>query len=256
MARAINVTAEVSSVLQRSEIEGTVLKLPDEKLDRATYEAVNKIIVAIGGKWNRSKGGHVFAFDPTDKIAEAVGGGTVENRKQVLQFFETPVELADRLVSKLGHIEDAVCLEPSAGRGRIVQALAMRDPRQVIAVEIDGDNGDALIRQNQAHDIIVGDFLDQRPAVMSCDFVAMNPPFTRNQDIKHVRHAFDCLRPGGTLAAIVSEHGFLGQERECAEWREWLAANDAEIEVIPAGAFKESGTSIPTRMIVVRKAAA
>ena len=256
MAKSINVTAEVSSLLQRSTVDGTVLKLPDEQLDRATYEAVNKIIVAIGGKWDRRKGGHVFTFDPTDKIAEAVGGGAVENRKQTLQFFETPVELADRLVSKLGRIEDAICLEPSAGRGRIVQALAMRDPRQVIAVEIDITNGDALISQNQAHDIIVGDFLEQRTAVLACDFVAMNPPFTRNQDIKHVRHAFDCLRPGGTLAAIVSEHGFIGQERECVEWREWLAAVGAEIETIPAGAFKESGTSIPTRMIVIQKAPA
>lgn len=253
MARAISLTAEVTDVLRRSTVEGCVLRLPGDKLARPTYEAVNKIIVAIGGKWDRHTGGHVFGSDPSDKIAEAIGGGSVENRKQALQFFETPVGLADRLVSKLGRIEDAVCLEPSAGRGRIVQALAMRDPRQVIAVEIDADNGGALTKQGQAHDIIVGDFLELRPAVLSCDFVAMNPPFARNQDIKHVRHAFECLRAGGTLAAIVSEHGFIGQERECVEWREWLAANDAEIEVIPAGAFKESGTGIQTRMIVVRK---
>lgn len=256
MSRTIAISADATDVLGRGRTEGNTFFLPGEKLDAKLYGAVNKALVALGGKWDRRAGGHVFPFDPTDKIAEAVGGGSVVNRQQALQHFDTPHALADRLVSKLGHIGGKVCLEPSAGRGNIVAALAHREPARIVSVEIDTDNCDALRAQQKSHEVIAADFLDALPESLGCHFVAMNPPFKGNQDIRHVRHAFACLEPGGSLAAIVSEHGFIGQERECVEWRDWLAANDAAIEVIPAGAFKESGTSIQTRMIVVRKAAA
>lgn len=249
------ITPDVADLLRRSTIDGPTVRLPYGQVDRPLYVAVDKVLKMLGGKWDRRQSGHVFPFDPTDKIAEALGDGKVVSRQQTLQLFETPVALADRLVSALGHIEGLTCLEPSAGRGRIVQALAMRDPDWVVAVEIDPDNGAALTALNKSHAVILGDFLAQSPELLICDAVAMNPPFKGNQDIRHVRHAFECLRTGGKLAAIVSEHGFTGRERECEDWRAWLADNDAEIEVIPAGAFKESGTGIQTRMIVVRKAA-
>lgn len=251
---AHTIQPEALDVLTRATVEGNVLRLPGEQLDRKLYEAVNKALTFLGGKWDRRVGGHVFPADPSAKIAEAIGAGSVVNRQQALQHFDTPLELADRLVMALGHIEGVVCLEPSAGRGNIVQALAMRDPARVISVEIDHDNCAALVAQNQSHQIIAADFLEQDPAALACDAVAMNPPFRGNQDIRHVRHAFKCVRPGGTLAAIVSEHGFMGQERECVEWREWLEEVGAEVEIIPAGAFKESGTGIQTRMVVLWKA--
>lgn len=253
---AHSISPDVADILTRSTVEGMLLRLPDGQLSRPLYEATNKALAMLGGKWDRRKGGHVFPFDPAAKIADALGTGKVVSRQQTLQLFETPVDLADRLVRALGHIEGQICLEPSAGRGRIVQALAMRDPARVIAVEIDEDNAQALRDQNQAHQIIVGDLLAQDLNGLRVDAVVMNPPFTGNQDIRHVRHAFTLLRDGGVLAAIVGEHSFSGQERECVEWRDWLTEVEAEVEIIPAGAFKESGTSIQTRMVVLWKTAA
>lgn len=250
---AITISPEVNGVLERSTINGPLLCLPGEQLPRPLYEATNKVLTALGGKWNKKAGGHVFPFDVAPKIAEALGNGNVVSRQQRLQLFETPVMLAERLVMSLGDITGAACLEPSAGRGRIIQSLAARDPANIIAVEIDPDNISDLRVQNKSHTIIHGDFLAQDVAAMRCDAVAMNPPFTRNQDIKHVRHAYNCLNAGGCLAAIVSDHGFIGREREAADWRDWLAERGAYIEVIPAGAFKESGTGIQTRMIFIRK---
>jgi len=250
------ISPEVADILTRSTVEGMILRLPEGQLPRPLYAATDKVISMLGGKWDRRRGGHVFPFDPAEKIADALGTGKVVSRQQTLQLFETPLDLADRLVRALGHIEGQICLEPSAGRGRIIQALAMRDPARIYAVEIDADNAQVLHDQNQAHHIVVGDFLEQGLGGLRVDAVAMNPPFTRNQDIKHVRHAFSFLRPGGVLAAIVSEHGFIGPERECVEWREWLEENEAEIEIIPAGTFKESGTAVQTRMVVIWKAAA
>jgi predicted RNA methylase len=240
-------------VLNRATVDGFVIRLPPDKLDRPTYAAVDKVLVAMGGKWDRKKGGHAFPFDPAEKLAAALTDGSVVSRQKKLQLFETPTDLAERLVVQLGYITGMVCLEPSAGRGRIIQSLAARDPATIIAVEIDADNSDALREQGKSHEIITGDFLQQNPANLQCDVVAMNPPFTRNQDIKHVRHAYECLLIGGRLAAIVSEHGFIAQHREAVEWRAWLEELGAEIEIIPAGTFKESGTGVQTRMIVLRK---
>lgn len=249
----ISVSAEVSSLLQRSTIEGMILRLPAEELERALYVATDKVLTALGGRWDKRKGGHVFPFDPAPKIAEAVGGGSVVSRQQRLQHFDTPKALAEQLVATLNIQPGDRCLEPSAGRGRIVEAIARLSPAAIAAVEIDEDNGRALAAMDCIDNLFIKDFLDFNPAEGFFTVVAMNPPFKGNQDIKHVRRAFSMLAPGGRLAAIVSEHGFIGQERECAEWRQWLADEGASIEGIPAGAFKESGTGIRTRMILLQR---
>ena len=246
-------------VLNRATVDGTVIRLPADKLDRSTYAAVDKVLVAMGGKWDRKKGGHSFAFDPTDKLAAALADGSVVSRQQALQHFDTPEALAERLVAKLGVTPADYCLEPSAGRGRIVAALAKRRPFDLIAIEIDADNGRELQAQGLCTNLFIKDFLTclvRELRDIPLTVVAMNPPFRGNQDIRHVRHAFDALSPGGRLGAIVSEHGFVAQEREAVEWRGWLEEHGADIEIIPAGAFKESGTGVQTRMIVLRKAGA
>jgi hypothetical protein len=256
---AHSITADVADILTRSTVEGMILRLPGDKLPRPLYEATNKTLTMLGGKWDRRKGGHVFPFDPAAKIADALGTGKVVSRQQALQLFETPADLAGELCDAIQVGPCDVCLEPSAGRGRITGAMRARRPFSVEAVEIDADNAIALeaegdVSRGRLH---VADFMNwtvteeaYRP-----NKIAMNPPFKGNQDIRHVRRAYDILVPGGRLAAIVSEHGFIGQERECVEWRDWLAEIGATVEIIPAGAFKESGTSIQTRMIVARKAA-
>lgn len=250
---AVQISSDVADVLKRSTIVGTLLKLPDGQLDRGLYASTDKVLKALGGKWDRRQGGHSFPFYPASKLADALGGGSVVSRQQRLQLFETPKALAERLCDVIGICDEDVCLEPSAGLGRITAAMASLMPAKIVAVEIDQDNADTLAKQRWHDQLIVGDFLQQDPGALTATAVAMNPPFTRNQDIKHVRHAFDCLAPGGRLAAIVSEHGFLGKEAECVDWRDWLDVVGANIEIIPAGTFKESGTGIQTRMIIICK---
>jgi predicted RNA methylase len=255
----VAIKPEAAAILSRASVSGTVVRLPADKLDRATYVAVDNVLKALGGKWDKRAGGHSFPFDPTDKLADALGSGAAVSRQKTLQLFETPETLARYLVSRLDVGPDDSCIEPSAGRGRIVAALAACRPFDLTAYEIDHDNGDALRAQGLCTNIFVKDFLTVKPREVldvPVTVIAMNPPFTRNQDIKHVRHAFDCLSPGGRLGSIVSEHGFIGQERECQEWREWLGALGASIESLPIGTFAESGTNVATRLIVIEKAAA
>lgn len=248
----VQISDDVADVLRRSAVVGNVVRLPAGQLDRKLYVATDKALVALGGKWDRRQGGHVFANDPSDKLAAALGAGKAVDelltRKKRLQLFETPVALADKLVAKLKVHSLDLCLEPSAGRGRIVEALKRAGAVNIAALELDADNAAEIA----ADTVTVADFLSVTPRATA---IAMNPPFTRNQDIRHVRHAYDCLTPGGRLAAIVGEHGFIGKEREAVEWREWLDQVGATVEIIPAGTFKESGTNIQTRMVVINKPA-
>lgn len=249
---ATTITSDVADILSRATIEGPLLRLPDEKLDRALYQKVDKVLTSLGGKWNRKQGGHAFDADPRTRLDKALGNGSVVSRTQTLQFFETPETLADDLVSRLDVQSDDVCLEPSAGHGRIVAALARIGAFDITAIDIDADNMAAIQRQGIAIRMMEGDFVSI-PDVVTYDVIAMNPPFRGNQDIRHVRHAWSLLRPGGRLGAIVSEHGFMGREREAAEWRDWLVQVDADIEILPAGTFREGGTQVQTRLVVIRK---
>ncbi|WP_375272076.1 hypothetical protein [Sphingomonas sp.] len=259
-AATVRIADDVADVLRRSTISGVELRLPEGQLPRPLYAATDKALQALGGKWNTKRRAHLFPVDPSEKVAAAISSGAAIDdaltRKKRLQLFETPAALAAQIVAMLGVTDNDICLEPSAGRGRIVAALAEAGANHIIAVEIDGDNGSDLIAQGIANDILVVDFLDQRPAVLRATAIAMNPPFTRNQDVRHVRHAYDCLADGGRMVAITSAHGFIGTEREAQDWRDWLAQVGAEVTTIPAGAFKESGTAIETRCVFIRKPAA
>ncbi len=257
----VGISPEVADVLSRSTIEDRLLRLPAGQLDRKLYAATNKVLAALGGRWDRRVGGHVFPFAVQPKLDEALGAGKAVSRQQKLQLFETPEALARRMV-ELADIEphSSACLEPSAGPGRIVHGLMAAQPWQIVAVEIDADNVAALQASGAECWIEQADFLEWKiPGdypMDQFDVIVMNPPFRANQDVRHVRRAFDLLAPGGRLVAIVSEHGFIGREREAVEWRQWLADQQAEINHVTPGTFRESGTNVPTRLIKIRKAAA
>jgi hypothetical protein len=55
---------DVLAVLAECSTDGNVLYLPSIQLERKLYVSVNKCLANIGGKWFRSKKGHVFDYDP------------------------------------------------------------------------------------------------------------------------------------------------------------------------------------------------
>lgn len=83
--------------------------------------------------------------------------------------------------------------------------------------------------------------------------IIANPPFSNNQDIDHVRMMYVLLKKGGTLASITSAHWELSNEKKCTDFREWLSSVQGEVLEIQQGEFKSSGTSIETRVIIIRK---
>ena len=75
-----------------------IVYLPKEQLDRKIYLAVNKCLGVMGGKWDRKEKGHIFENYPIDIFENMLLTGEVEDIKKEFQFFETPKELADKMV--------------------------------------------------------------------------------------------------------------------------------------------------------------
>ena len=98
------------------------------------------------------------------------------------------------------------------------------------------------------------DFLDYAAAGASLfDAVVMNPPFANNQDIGHIRLAWDRLHPGGRLVAICSEGPFFREDAVARGFRAWLDEIGAYSEKLPPETFRESGTGVNTRLITATK---
>ena len=241
----LKIKPHIRDILASSRIDGCNLYLPGT-LDRETYVEVNKAITLLGGKWVGGKTkAHVFPSDPRSKFGAALESDVIVDVKKKLQAFFTPPELARRVVQRAS-VERKTVLEPSAGHGALAEACVEAGSFSVNCMEIDQENWSVL--KSKRFPAVCGDFLKVDPDKSffpDYDRVVMNPPFSRNQDIKHVNHALKFLKPGGRLVAImspnVSRDGF----------RQLVDEHQATYETIEAGAFKESGTNIETILVTI-----
>ena len=241
------ISQDVMTVLSAAEISGSCLKLTG-KLDRNLYVETNKVLDAAGGKWNRSAGAHVFDGDAAEAIEQILLTGEYSRTKQDFGQFDTPPELADRLV-EMARIEPGMLvLEPSAGIGNIAIPAAKKGAN-VVCYEIDQKRVDRLSQANIdagrviAQIFTVEDFLDES-SDWSYDRVVMNPPFAKQADIDHVLHAYRFLKPGGLLVAIMSAGVTFREDRKTRDFRNFVEKLGGTIEGLPAGSFKSSGTMV------------
>ncbi|MFM5429801.1 LPD38 domain-containing protein [Aeromonas veronii] len=191
---------------------------------------------------------------PRDPLAEkmvALKRKLVGNRNAFIDFFPTPESHAADLVALAGIEPGMTVLEPSAGHGMLAEA-ARAAGAKVDAVELAGDLREIL--QAKGFGLVGSDFMATTPA-QSYDAVVMNPPFSGDMDIDHVRHAYDHLKPGGRLAAIVSSMAGQRSNKKNKAFREWLDDLGASEEMMPEGAFKDSlnPTSVRTKIITIEK---
>lgn len=244
----MKITKQVGEILDACKIEGNVLFLPEIELPRDLYLATNKILTALGGKWNRKAGGHLFDSDPTEAFDATVQAGEVIDPKKFFQFFETPKPVVDRMIELAELKNSDMVLEPSAGKGAIAYALKPL-VKTVVCYDINPEMVKVL-----SNDFLplCADFLEME-LVPDCDAIVMNPPFSKFQDIDHVLKAFECLKPEGRLVAVMSEGTFFRTTKKALKFRKWLDEVGAHIEKVPDKAFKSSGTLVNTRIVMIRK---
>jgi len=249
-------------VLDQCLIEGNIVKLPDVQLDRALYMEVNKSLQGIGGKWDRRVKGFQFETDPS-KLMGRVQNGEKVNLKKEFQFFETPDELADWLV-ELAELprfyqtdDDYIYLEPSAGRGAIIKAIRRIFPQITIdAFELMDQNRPFIEAMNKPGAKVrlyfEPDFLKTTPEEKYSRIIA-NPPFTKNQDIDHVRHMYEWLVPGGRLVSVMSSHWTFSRNKKELAFKNFIFDTEAKMENIEPGTFKTSGTMVGGCIVIIDK---
>lgn len=242
----------VEEILKHCTLENNILKLPQVQFNKKSYAEAKKWIEEAGGSWQGGKiQGFTFPFNP-ERVFSMLKEGKRCNLQQDYQFFETPADVADWLVMLAGGIyEDDTVLEPSAGRGALVKAIHRACPSVTVeCYELMPENREFL---HTLSNVILLDEDFTKDSVGSYTKIIANPPFSGNQDIEHVRLMYDRLEEGGTLAAITSQHWKFASEKECIDFRNWLKEVHGEVFEISAGEFKESGTSISTMAVVIKK---
>jgi len=171
-----------------------------------------------------------------------------------VDFFPTPAELAEELVDQAdaqaeqgpSKKEGDSVLEPSAGSGNIIEAMAAiySDFPQITVTALEQSSRLVEVLEAQAaaladtHDINVkqGDFLEYNE---KHDIIVMNPPFGKGADIDHLRHAHDLLNNNGRVVAVMSEAGFIGNTKKQKDFRAWLESVNATVTQLDAGALAD-----------------
>ncbi|TGE05608.1 methyltransferase [Hymenobacter fodinae] len=240
-----NISTQAAELLARCTQTADMVTPPVERVEPKLYNELKKVLEAAGGKWNTKRQAFLFQRDPREQLAQLLAGGTVVSTKKATQAFYTPAAVVARVLAHCPNIRQGVILEPSAGEGAIADAL-YKAGGDVDCCEIDADS--VAILRGKGYDVMNCDFLTVK-AAPDYQMVVMNPPFTKGQDMKHVRHAFNFLKPGGTLLAIMSPAFLHSARTACTEFAAFVEAHGRVVEWFEAGAFKESGTNVQTVLV-------
>ena len=120
-----------------------------------------------------------------------------------VDFYPTPKNVIEKML--MGEeISGKVFLEPSAGKGNIVDYLKANGASEVIACE--NDPICLKLLRNKCN-IVKEDFLDVTAEMVShVNQIVMNPPFSNAA--KHILHAYEIAPSGCTITALCNSDSF------------------------------------------------
>ncbi len=184
--------------------------------------------------------------DPIVALAREIALG-----KYGVDYFPTPRPIATDMANLADVRPGMKVLEPSAGTGYLADA-AREMGGEVDTIEQSHKMVELL--RMKGYTVDQGDFLEREPKA-EYDRIMMNPPFGGGADMDHVRHAYEFLKPGGKLVAIVSEGVFGRSGSKEKSFRDWLDELGGDSEKMPEGSFLQSDvkTGVRTRMITIDK---
>jgi hypothetical protein len=272
----------ILDVLARSTTVDNRLDLPGQ-LDPAEYRIIKKVINDLGGTWNRKAGTHLWpaGAETSDVIEPVLLTGLVTDERKQFDAFYTPPDIAGQVIAAADIGPGSLILEPSAGTGALAllaaEALHAAGPSGTPPGAVDayelrdltwpgltdfgthpliGCPGEPRhwVNADDTLDLFTGiDFLAVDPTVRTARYsrVVMNPPFSHQQDMRHVLHAARFVAPGGRLVAIMSPAFQFRTTPTAREFRAWLDEHPHTNEALPDGAFKTAGTGVRTNLLTV-----
>jgi type I restriction-modification system DNA methylase subunit len=249
----MKIKQDVLNILNNCIVESNKLFLPMGTLDRKLYVDVNKVLELAGGKWNRKLKCHLFEVDIEDLISDIINNEEIIDQQKELQFFETPREIALQLIELAEIKEGDVICEPSAGKGAIVSVIKEKHPsNKICAIEKHYEFYEYLFA-NYGFDLLLNkDFLELSGLTIENKLVnkfIANPPFSKQQDIKHILKMYSLLPTNGILVSVASA----GVKFRTSKLANELRNLNPEIIDLPIGAFKESGTMVSTVIVKLVK---
>jgi hypothetical protein len=179
--------------------------------------------------------------NPAPKIDRSVEKANELRRRaiytKVPDFFPTPPELIDRMLEFANVQPHHRCLDPEGGAGDICLAVRTLGVSAIDCFEINSELHQALtLRGFQPHG---RDFLAATPRPIY-DRVLMNPPFSEDAYIDHVRAAYLWLASGGELVAVLPNDYRKSRSTKRREFADWLDEMGATDYANPTDAFTKS----------------
>lgn len=160
-------------------------------------DSLDSVMSAIGAVIHNGK--YFFDYDPTDALNSIRFNGTLPD-KQSHQYYNTPEEIREYAQSMLALDAGEILLEPSAGQGHLLEGL---EHDNVYCVELSKLHCEILSAKGYSQ-LLKCDFIDYAQRTdFKCDAVLMNPPYTKNQALNHVKAAYSMLNDGGQLVAVL-----------------------------------------------------
>ncbi|WP_013325692.1 DNA methyltransferase [Gloeothece verrucosa] len=164
-------------------------------------------------------------------------------------YFPTPDNICKQMV-QLACLEPQMKVwEPGAGNGQIVETI-----KESVDVDLTVSEINPTLRQIltlKGFNVIAADCFTVKEKF---NRILMNPPFS-GEEIKHIYHAYSCLKDDGRLISIVPESITFRKNKIYQEFREWLDDKCVFNEALPKGSFLNSSrsTGVSTRILVIQK---
>lgn len=207
--------------------------LKDDFRTESEIEEAKNVVLFIGGQLGKNSYSVSFDYNAVPVLNKIIMTGCLPE-KVSHQFYPTPKELAERVISLADIKKNHRVLEPSAGHGGLADLVPKSC--KLVCVEISTVNAEILRSKN--YDVIEEDFLGlDNVEFSSFDRVVMNPPFHNGLVLSHIRHALTFLGKDGVLVAVVpsslKDRNELFKGCDC-EWSEVLEDQfvDASISVV------------------------
>lgn len=233
-----------NELLKHFTADDNKILLPNFQLDRELYLECKEIIESYGYRYIA---GSKKRFEKPNVVAKydlerMINGVELKSAQELFDYYPTPEYIVNIAQELLQHDNKSIILEPSCGTGNLIKGLESF----VDAIEINSDCVKILKEKNI--NVIHDDFLTFNPS-MKYDYIIMNPPFSKKQDVLHIIKAFSLLNEGGVLVAIASSN-VLSKSKElqdiCDKHLEYS-------DMFTNKEFKSSGTNINTMILKLKK---
>ena len=223
----------------------------------AEYDILKPIIEHLGGHWREKVKLFIFNTDISQKLDYYLKNGVIQTERykyqESTQFYPTPKKVAERVVELCNIKSNDVVLEPSAGQGGLVDCIKVSC--KLCLVEPLSEN--CAILKGKGYSVIQDTFekvyLDCVKKGVQFDKIIMNPPFSGQRDVKHFMMAYGLLKPNGTIVSVISENALYYDTSISRNFVKFLHNKGAYIENVPSMAFENSGTTIETVIVKLKK---